>query len=129
MKVVFVVLALVCFRASLLYADVGSSNTHDTTEVVLIAANVAASFVNVAMVGAHDPQTWAIGLGVATGLTSIIYAATAENVERGTGLALTALAAISTSVLSLGIRNNHDQVHLEPGWHNGSAGFALAIDF
>ena len=126
---VIVFTIVLCCHPSVLRAEVGSPETHDKTELVLITMNSAISFVNVAALMSGDALDWAIGFGVASGFTTIVYTATADHLERETGLPLSGLAAIGTSLLSLGFRHESNQVRMEPSWYRGSPGLSLVVDF
>lgn len=90
MKTLLIILTIVfCCHASVLHANVGSPDKHDTTEMLLITANSAVSFVNFAGMISGNPLDWAIGFGAVAGLTTIVYTLTAENLEHETGMPLT----------------------------------------
>lgn len=130
MKTILIILSVVlCCHPSRLLANVGGpSETHDTTEMLLITTDGMVSIINIACIGTGNPLNWAFGLGLAAGGVSLIYSVTAEQLEHKTALPVSGLVAIATSVMSLGFRTQ-GPVHLESTWVDRSPGLAFVVDF
>jgi hypothetical protein len=95
MKGVFIFLTIVtCCHSSPLWADVRSPETNGTTEFLLVTVNGVVSVINIAGTAAGAPLRWATGLGIASGLTAVIYTLTSENLEYPTALPVAGLAFV-----------------------------------